>query len=134
MIINAYYFSSFQVESTTPLTTTSTVTKKPITPTKPIEATSVPTVAVTTEIGVRNFPPRIKNRIQKLAWVSEFIDLYCYYYKKVGSVCICVCNHITLGHLFWSPTALRLFHARAEEGRIFSGEKILDNFVLFSVQ
>lgn len=61
------------VESTTPLTAKSTVTKKPITPTKPIEATSVPTVAVTTEIGVRNFPPRIKNRIEKLAWIAGHV-------------------------------------------------------------
>ncbi|KAG7161352.1 Dystroglycan-like [Homarus americanus] len=64
---------STSVESTTPLTTTSTITKKPISPTRPIEATSVPTVAVTTEIGAKNLAPRIKNRIQKLAWIAGHV-------------------------------------------------------------
>lgn len=64
---------STSVESTTPLTTTETKTKKPISPTRPIESTSVPTVAVTTEIGVKNFAPRVKKRIQKLAWIAGHV-------------------------------------------------------------
>ncbi|KAK7074348.1 hypothetical protein SK128_003536 [Halocaridina rubra] len=61
------------VESTTPLTHTSTLTKKPTIPTKVIEPTTVPTVAVTTEIAVKNFPPRVKNRIRKLAWIAGHV-------------------------------------------------------------
>nr|XP_027220783.1 dystroglycan-like [Penaeus vannamei] len=62
------------VDSTTPLSATATMTKKPvIAPTRTIEPSSVPTVAVTTEIGVKNFPPLIKNRIQKLAWIAGHV-------------------------------------------------------------
>lgn len=61
------------VESTTPLTYTTTSSKKPVIPTKPIEATSVPTVAVTTETAVKNFPPRVINRIKKLAWIAGHV-------------------------------------------------------------
>lgn len=63
---------STTVESTTPLTYTTTE-KKHVIPTRPIEATSVTNVAITTEIGVKNFPPRVRNRIKKLAWIAGHV-------------------------------------------------------------
>ncbi|KAB7507762.1 Dystroglycan [Armadillidium nasatum] len=55
---------------TTPLTSTSTIRTEPTRESSPIEATSVPDVSETTEYAVKNFPPRVNNRIQKLPWIA----------------------------------------------------------------
>lgn len=59
-----------QAETTTPL---SVPTPSTLSPTRPLESGSV---GVSTEVGVKNFPPRVEKRIQKMAWVSVYVCLF----------------------------------------------------------
>ncbi|KAK4291047.1 hypothetical protein Pmani_036095, partial [Petrolisthes manimaculis] len=56
--------TSHITETTTPL---AVPTPSTLFPTRPLESGGV---GVSTELGVKNFPPRVEKRIQKMAWVA----------------------------------------------------------------
>lgn len=63
---------SSAISTTTPLTITPTASQPTPATTEPIAPSTVRT-HTETESTIRNYPPRIKNRIQKLAWIAGHV-------------------------------------------------------------